>query len=152
MLPRPPAPPRGDRDLLAGADEVEARAVPARAPACRAGRAIDERLAVGAVALGALAVTAALGAEVRAAAEGLQVAQGVVAAQDDVAAAAAVAAVGAALGHVRLAAEATGSRCRRRRRGPRSARGLIVTSIALSVEPTVTERLAGEPSRVDAHG
>ena len=39
------------------------------------------------------------------AAEALQVAQVVVAAQHDVAAAAAVAAVGAALGHVRLAAE-----------------------------------------------
>ena len=47
----------------------------------------------------------------------LQVAQRVVAAQHDVAAAAAVAAVGAALGHVGLAAEATGSR---RRRAPRA--------------------------------
>ena len=60
---------------------------------------------VGAVALGALPVAAALGAVVRAALEGLQVAQRVVAAQHDVAAAAAVAAVGPALGHVRLAAE-----------------------------------------------
>ena len=63
------------------------------------------RLAVGAVALGALAVAAAVGAVVRAALEGLQVAQRVVAAQHHVAAAAAVAAVGPALGHVRLAAE-----------------------------------------------
>ena len=62
-------------------------------------------VAVGAVALRALPVAAAVGAEVRAAAEGLQVAQRVVDAQDDVAAAAAVAAVGTALGHVRLAAE-----------------------------------------------
>ena len=104
VLPRPPAPPRGDRDLLAGPHEVVARAVPARD--LRAGRHGDhERLAVGAVALGALAVAAALGAEVRAAAEALQVAQVVVAAQHDVAAAAAVAAVGPALGHVRLAPE-----------------------------------------------
>ena len=64
-----------------------------------------ERLAVGAVALRALPVAAALGAEVRAAAEALQVAQVVVAAQHDVAAAAAVAAVRAALGDVRLAPE-----------------------------------------------
>ena len=87
-----------------GAHEVVARAVPALD--LRARRHRDhERLAVGAVAQGALAVAAALGAEVRAAAEGLQVAQVVVAAQHDVAAAAAVAAVGAALGHVRLAPE-----------------------------------------------
>ena len=93
-----------DRDLLAGPHEVVARAVPARD--LRAGRHRDhERLAVGAVALGALAVAAALGAEVRAAAEALQVAQVVVAAQQHVAAAAAVAAVGPALGHVRLAPE-----------------------------------------------
>ncbi len=72
----------------------------------RAGRHGDhERVAVGAVALGALAVPAALRAEVRLAAEALEVAQVVVAAQDDVAAAAAVAAVGPALGDVRLAAE-----------------------------------------------
>ena len=51
------------------------------------------------------AVAAALGAEVRAPAEALQVAQVVVAAQHDVAAAAAVAAVRPALGHVRLAPE-----------------------------------------------
>ena len=48
----------------------------------------------------------ALGAEMRAAAEVLQVAVGVVANEHDVTAAAAVAAVGAALGHVRLASEA----------------------------------------------
>ena len=81
-----------------------ARAVPALD--LRARRHRDhERLAVGAVALGALAVAAALGAEVRAAAEALQVAQVVVAAQHDVAAVAAVAAVRPALGHVRLAPE-----------------------------------------------
>ena len=57
------------------------------------------------MALGALAVAAALRAEVRLAAERLQVAQVVVAAQHDVAAAAAVAAVGPALGDVGLAAE-----------------------------------------------
>ena len=57
------------------------------------------------MALRALAVAAALRAEVRPAAERLQVAQVVVAAQHDVAAAAAVAAVGPALGDVGLAAE-----------------------------------------------
>jgi hypothetical protein len=57
------------------------------------------------VALGALTVAAALGAEVRAAAEALEVAQVVVAAQHHVAAAAAVAPVGPALWHVRLAPE-----------------------------------------------
>ena len=50
-------------------------------------------------------MAAALGPEVHAPAERLQVAQRVVAAQHDVAAAAAVAAVGTALGHVRLAPE-----------------------------------------------
>ena len=80
--------------------------MPSHLSTCVPGRhADDHRLAVGAVALRALAVAAAVGAEVRAAAEGLQVAQRVVDAQDDVAAAAAVAAVGAALGHVRLAPE-----------------------------------------------
>ena len=94
----------GDRDLLAGAHEVVARAVPLGD--LGAGRhAHDHRRAVGAVALGALAVAAAVGPVVGAALEGLQVAQRVVAAQHDVAAAAAVAAVGAALGDVRLAAE-----------------------------------------------
>ena len=61
------------------------------------------------MALRALPVAAAVGAEVGATAEGLQVAQRVVDAQDDVAAAAAVAAVGAALGDVRLAAEREGA-------------------------------------------
>ena len=73
------------------------------------GHAHDHRLAVGAVALRAPPVAAAVGAEVDAAAEGLQVAHRVVDAQDDVAAAAAVAAVGAALGDVRLAAEREGA-------------------------------------------
>ncbi len=54
----------------------------------------------------ALAVAAALGLEVRAPAEALQVPERVVAHEHDVATAPAVAAVGAALGHVRLAAEA----------------------------------------------
>ncbi len=90
--------------LLAGPDEVEARAVPARH--LRAGRdADDQRRPVGAEALRALAVPAPLRPVVRAALERLEVAQGVVAAQDHVAAAAAVTAVGAALGDVRLAAE-----------------------------------------------
>src|SRR6478609_6583594 len=94
----------GDRDLLPGAHEVVAGAVPALH--LGAGRDGDHQLlAVGAVALGAEPVPAAVGAEVRAAAEGLQVAHRVVAAQHDVAAAAAVAAVRAALGDVRLAAE-----------------------------------------------
>jgi hypothetical protein len=57
------------------------------------------------VALGALAVTPAVGAEVPAAPEGLQVAHRVVHAHGHVAAAAAVAAVGSALGDVGLAAE-----------------------------------------------
>ena len=93
-----------DRDLLPRADEVVAGAVPALD--LRAGRhGDDEPVAVGAVALGALAVAAALRAEVRLAAERLEVAQVVVAAQHDVAAAAAVAAVGPALGDVGLAAE-----------------------------------------------
>jgi L-alanine-DL-glutamate epimerase-like enolase superfamily enzyme len=61
------------------------------------------------VTLGALTVAAALGAEVRTAAEGLQVAQVVVAAQDHVPAATAVAAVRAALGDVRLAPEGHGA-------------------------------------------
>ena len=88
----------------------------------------DQRLAVGAVALGALAVPAALGAEVRAAPEGLQVAQRVVAAQHHVPAAAAVAAVGAALGHVRLAAERQAAVAAARRREPRSWRPVMRAS------------------------
>ena len=104
----PPGAAARDRDLLAGTHEVEPRAVPALD--LGAGRhRDDQRLAVRAVALGALAVAAALGAEVHAPAEGLEVAQRVVAAQHDVAAAAAVAAVGPALGHVRLAAEGQGA-------------------------------------------
>jgi hypothetical protein len=72
----------------------------------RAGRdAHDEVLAVGAVALGALAVTSARGLEVRPALEGLQVAQRVVAEQHHGAAVPAVAAVGAAARDVGLAAE-----------------------------------------------
>ena len=111
-----------DRDLLAGAHEVVARAVPLEH--LRPGRdADDHRLAVGAVALRALAVPAAVGAEVRAPAEGLQVAQRVVDAQDDVTAAAAVAAVGAALGHVRLAPE------RQRAVAPRAGADLQVGAI-----------------------
>ena len=83
---------------------IESIAVPALD--LRAGRHGDDQpVAVGPVALGALAVAAPLRAEVRLAAERLQVAQVVVAAQDDVAAAAAVAAVGPALGDVGLAAE-----------------------------------------------
>ncbi len=93
-----------DGDLLARAHEVVVRPVPARD--LRAGRHRDDQLlAVRAVPLGALAVAAPLGAEVRAPAEALEVAQVVVAAQHDVAAGAAVAAVGAALGHVRLPPE-----------------------------------------------
>ena len=65
----------------------------------------DQVAAVGAVALGALAVTPAVGLVVRAALEGLQVAQRVVAHEHDVAAVPAVAAVGPAARHVRLAAE-----------------------------------------------
>ena len=123
-----------DRHLLAGAHEVVARAVPALD--LRAGRHRDhERLAVGAVALGALAVAAALGAEVRAAAEALQVAQVVVAAQHDVAAAAAVAAVGAALGHVRLAPEGQAAVAAARRRGPRCVRGRA--ACAMTIEQRV---------------
>ena len=92
------------RDLLPRAHEVVARAVPAHD--LRAGRhGHDQRVAVRAVALRPLAVAAAVGAEVRAAAEALEIAQVVVAAQHDVAPAAAVAAVGAALGDVGLAAE-----------------------------------------------
>src|SRR4051794_29803707 len=94
----------GDRDLLAGADEVVARAVPALDLGARRHRD-DQRVAVRSVHLLAEPVAAALGAEVRSSPERLQVAQRVVAAQDDIAAAAAVAAVGAALGDVRLAAE-----------------------------------------------
>ena len=88
------------------------------------GTATTSVVAVGAVAQRALAVAAALGAEVargggsdcRSRSESSQT-------QHDVAAAAAVAAVGAALGHVRLAAEARRSRRRRRRRAT-SMRGL----------------------------
>ena len=65
----------------------------------------DQVAAVGAVALRALAVTAAIGLVVRAALEGLQVAQRVVADEDDVAAVPAVAAVGAAARDMRLTAE-----------------------------------------------
>ena len=65
-----------------------------------------ERLAVGAVALRALPVAAAAGAEAAAAPERLQVAQGAVADEQHVAAAPAVAAVRPAAGHVCLAAEA----------------------------------------------
>ena len=60
------------------------------------------------MALGALAVPAARGLEVRAAVELGQVAPGVVAHQHHVAAAPAVATVGPALGHVGLAAERNG--------------------------------------------
>ena len=98
----------GDADLLAGRDEVEARAVPAL-DLVPGGTPTTSGVAVGAVAQRALAVPAAAGAEVRRALEELQVAQVVVAAQDHVAAAAAVAAVGTALGDVRLAAERHGA-------------------------------------------
>ena len=94
----------GDRDLLPGTDEVVAGAVPALDLGAR-GDAHDQLRPLGAGALGALAVAAALGAVVGAALERLQVAQRVVAAQHDVAAAAAVAAVRAALGDVRLPPE-----------------------------------------------
>src|SRR5207244_8854394 len=70
------------------------------------GHAHREVVAGGAMALGAPAVPAALGAKMRAAVEGLQVAQRVVALEHDVAAAPAVAAVRPALGDVGLAAEA----------------------------------------------
>ena len=97
----------GHHGALSGAHEVVARAVAARPPPrSRAGPRSSSVCAVGAVAQRPLAVAAAAGLEVRAAAVGLEVAQRVVADQDDVAAAAAVAAVGAALGHVGLAAEA----------------------------------------------
>ena len=96
--------PARDGDRLPRADEVVARAVPARG--LRARRDADhQRLAVGAVAQRALPVAAARGTVVRAPPEALQVAQGVVAAQQHVAPAAAVAAVRAALGDVRLAPE-----------------------------------------------
>jgi large conductance mechanosensitive channel len=65
-----------------------------------------QQLAIGAVALGALAVATSPRPEMRAAAEMLQVAQRVVADEHDVSPAPAVPAVGAALGHVGLAPEA----------------------------------------------
>ena len=58
------------------------------------------------MALGALPVPAAVGAEVCPPAERLEVAKGVVAPEDHVTAVAAVTPVGAALGDVRLTAEA----------------------------------------------
>ena len=98
----------GDDRALARVHEIEARAV--EALDLRAGRHAQlERLAVGAMALRALPMAAAVRAEVHAPPEGLQIAQGVVAAQHDVAAAPAVAAVGPALGDVRLAAERHGA-------------------------------------------
>ena len=104
MLPRPPAPPRATVTSWPG--RTRSKRVPSQRVDLRAGRhADDHRLAVGPVPLGALPVPAALGAEVRPAAERLQVAQVVVAAQHDVAAAAAVAAVGTALRDVGLAPE-----------------------------------------------
>src|SRR5699024_434344 len=93
-----------DDDPRAGDDQVVRRAVPRGDDGAR--RDLDhDVLAVGAVALGALAMAPALGLVVGLALEGLQVALGVVADEHDLAAAAAVAAVGAALGHVGLAAE-----------------------------------------------
>jgi hypothetical protein len=68
-----------------------------------------EHRAVGAVALCALPMATALGAEVRAAPKVFEVAVGVVADQHDVAAMTAVAAVGSALGHVGFAPEAHAS-------------------------------------------
>src|SRR5438067_1975955 len=65
-----------------------------------------ERRAVGAVPQSPLTMATALSLEVRAAAEALEIPERVVAHQEDVAAAAAVATVRAALGHVRLTAEA----------------------------------------------
>ena len=103
-VPAPAGAAARERDLLPGRDEVVAGAVPALDLRARR-HADDQRLAVGPVALRALAVPSALRAEVRAAAERLQVAQRVVDAHEHVAAAAAVAAVRPALGHVRLAAE-----------------------------------------------
>ena len=103
-VPAPPGAAARERRRLARPHQVVARPVPAAH--LRPGRDGDhERLAVRAMALRALAVPAALGAEVGAPPEALQVAQVVVAAQHHVAAAPAVAAVGPALGHVRLAAE-----------------------------------------------
>ena len=92
--------------LPAAPREVLAARRPAPRPAVPGGTPIVERLAVGAVALRALAVAAAPGAVVGLAPEALQVAQRVVADEHDVAAAPAVAAVGAAARHVRFAAEA----------------------------------------------
>ena len=94
----------GDHDAPPGDDQVVQRAVLRRHLRARR-HAHDEVVAVGAVALGALAVAPAGCLEVRAALERLQVAQGVVAQQHDGAAVAAVAAVGAAARHVGLAAE-----------------------------------------------
>ena len=104
LVAAPAAAAVGDDDAPAGRREVVHRAVLGRDLRPRRD-ADDEVLALGAVAQGALAVAPALGAEVRAALEGLQVAQRVVAEQDDVAAVAAVAAVGPAARHVGLAAE-----------------------------------------------
>jgi hypothetical protein len=95
----------GDDHARAGDDEVVRLAV--LVGDLRARRdPDDEVLAVGAVAQRALAVAATVGLVVRAALERLQVAKRVVAEQHDVAAVPAVPAVGAALGDVRLPAEA----------------------------------------------
>ena len=95
-----------DHRTLAGPYEVVAGAV-LLDEHLGAGRNRDlERLAVGAVAQRALAVTAAARLEVRAAAEALEIAQRVVAHEHDIAAATPVAAVRSAPRDVRLAAEA----------------------------------------------
>ena len=96
---------RGDRDLLAGAHEVVAGAVPLGRPACRAARATISGSPSAPWRWAPWPCPPRSARKCARRLEGLQVAQRVVAAQDHVAAAAAVAAVRPALGHVRLAPE-----------------------------------------------
>jgi hypothetical protein len=127
----------GHDDPLAGADEVVDRAVRgADLGARRDGH--EQRLAVGAVALGALAVAPAAGLVVRPALEGLQVAQVVVADQHDVAAAAAVAAVGPAAGDVGLPPEGVHAV---------AARAGLHEDARLVVEHWRSSQAAGRPPR-----
>ncbi len=106
LVAPPTRPAARDDSALARCDQVVAGAVILHEH-LGAGRNRDlQRLTVRAVAQRSLSVAAALGLEVGAAAEPLQVADRVVADEHDVAAPAAVAAVGAALRDVRLAPEA----------------------------------------------
>ena len=101
----PAAAAAGHDGALARRGQVPAHAALGVLATVPGGTAHLERTRARAVAVGALAVPAALGLQVRAGAGTMEVAQRRVGDEHHVAAAAAVAAVGPALGHVGLAAE-----------------------------------------------